>query len=88
MRIKDDGKYEWRRDQYAEAADALGEATKSKGIDAATAFTIEMLSNLERAAEHPDMTEELADVLSTSMVKLEYRVDNDEDVITAVPIVG
>ena len=34
-----------------------------------------MFSNLERAIEHPDMTPELAQVLSTSVVKLEYRVE-------------
>ncbi len=37
----------------------------------------EMLSNLERAIEHPDMTPELAEVLSTSVVELEYRVETD-----------
>lgn len=75
MRIKDNGRYEWRKDQYADAADALGEATKSKGIDAATAFTIEMLKNLERAIEHPDMTGDLAEILSTSQVALTYEVN-------------
>ena len=36
-----------------------------------------MLPNLERALEHPDMTEELAEVLSSSVVELEYRVESD-----------
>ncbi|WP_336364853.1 hypothetical protein [Halalkalicoccus salilacus] len=36
-----------------------------------------MLPNLERAIEHPDMTPEPAEVLSTSVVKLEYRVETD-----------
>jgi hypothetical protein len=36
-----------------------------------------MLPYLERALEHPDMTEELADVLLTLVVALEYRVESD-----------
>ena len=80
MRIKDDGKYKWRKEQYAEAAEQLGEATKSKGIDAATAFSIEMLSNLERAMEHEDMTEELAEILSTETVQLIYEVNTAIDI--------
>ena len=77
MRIETNGQYEWRNDQYSEAADILGEATKSKGIDAATAFSIEMVRNLERAIEHEDMTEELADLLSTEQVNLTYEIETD-----------
>ncbi len=80
MRIKDDGRYEWRREQYEQAAEALGESTKSKGIDQATAFTIEMLANLERALDHPDMTKELAEILSTDVVGLIYEVSTEIDV--------
>ena len=79
MRIKDDGRYEWRKEQYAEAADILGEATKSKGIDQATAFAIKMIENLEQAVEHPDMTPELADVLSTEQVELTIETSVDVD---------
>lgn len=32
-----------------------------------------MLRNLERAAEHPDMTEDLAELLSTANVTVEHR---------------
>ena len=51
--------------------------TKSKGIDATTAFKIEMLSNLKRAMENEDMTEELAEVLSTETARLTYEVTTD-----------
>lgn len=34
-----------------------------------------MIPNLEAAAGHPDMTDEFAEVLSTSMVELEYRIE-------------
>ena len=80
MRIKTDDQYEWRNNQYSEAADVLGEATKSKGIDAATAFSIAMVDNLERAIEHEDMSEELADLLSTDQVELKYHVETDVNV--------
>ena len=37
----------------------------------------EMLSNLECAIEHPNMTPEFVEVLTTSVVELEYRVETD-----------
>lgn len=36
-----------------------------------------MIPNLERAIEHPDMTEELAELLSTNTVQLDYRIETD-----------
>jgi hypothetical protein len=33
-----------------------------------------MLRNLEQAINHPDMTEELAELLSTTNVTVKYRV--------------
>jgi hypothetical protein len=36
-----------------------------------------MLSNPEAAAEHPDMTEDLAETLSTSIAELEYRIESE-----------
>jgi hypothetical protein len=38
-------------------------------------FTKEMLPALQRAVEYPDMTEELADILSTRRVEVEYHVE-------------
>jgi hypothetical protein len=60
---------------YDRAAEGFGVATKSGGIDAACQFSTQMLRNLERTAEHPDMTEELADLLSTANVTVEYHVE-------------
>ena len=51
------------------------ENTKAGVFDFSTAFTLQMLRNLDRALEHPDMTAELADVLSTPGVELEYRIE-------------
>ena len=74
MRIQTGGDYDWRTDLYDETADRFGVGTKSGGIDAACEFSIQMLRNLERAAEHGHMTEELADLLSTANVTVEYHV--------------
>lgn len=72
--------YEWRTDLYDRTADRLGEGIRSGGIDGACEFTREMFDNLEEAVEHPDMTEELADVLSTERVEVEYRVETGVNV--------
>lgn len=74
MRIRTDGEYDWRTDLYDQTAECFGVGTKSGGIDAACEFSNQILQNLERAAEHPDMTEDLAEFLSTSNVTVEHRV--------------
>jgi hypothetical protein len=74
MRIRTDGEYDWRTELYDETAERFGVGTKSGGIDAACEFSTQMLRNLERAADHPDMTEELAELLSTASVTVEHRV--------------
>jgi hypothetical protein len=63
------GEKDYRSDLY----ERFGVGTKSGGIDAACEFSTQMLRNLERAAEHPDMTEDLAAVFSTASVTVEYR---------------
>jgi len=77
MRIRTDGEHDWRTDLYDETAERFGVGTKSGGIDAACEFSTQMLRNLERAADHPDMTEDLAELLSTSNVTLEHRTITD-----------
>lgn len=39
-----------------------------------------MIPNLEAAANHPDMTEELADILSTRKVRVNYEVRSGIDI--------
>jgi hypothetical protein len=75
MRIRTNGDYGWRTDLYDDTAERFGVGTKSAGIDAACEFSTQMLRNLKRAAEHEDMTEELADVLSTANVTVKYRLE-------------
>lgn len=80
MRIRTSGDYEWRLDLYDETGVLLGEGTRSGAVDASCEFTRRMLGNLERAVEHPDMTEELAEILSTPEVEVEYRVERGVNV--------
>lgn len=75
MRIETSDEYAWRTDLYDEAGEQLGERARSKAIDGACEFTNQMLPALRRAVEHPDMTEELAEVLSTNVVAVEYEVE-------------
>lgn len=74
MRINTNGKKDYRTDLYERTAERFGVGTKSGGIDAACEFSTQMLRNLERAAEHDDMTEDLAELLSTANITVEHRV--------------
>lgn len=80
MRIKTDGKHEYRLDQLRRIMQATDEGTKSGAFDFSTEFTLQMLENLDQAIHHPDMTEELAEILSTPTVNLMYRIEADLDV--------
>ena len=75
MRIRTSGDYEWRLGLYDDVGDLLGESTRLGAIDGACLFTRQMLPGLEKAVEHPDMTEELAEVLSTPTVDVEYQIE-------------
>lgn len=80
MRINTSDRYEWRTDLYDRVGDLMNESTRSGAVDASAEFTEHMLRNLERAAEHPDMTEELAEILSTPQVEVEYHVESGVNV--------
>jgi hypothetical protein len=80
MRIRTSDDYEWRLGLYDDVGTLLGESTRSGAIDGACEFTEQMLPALEKAADHPDMTEDLAEVLSTPTVDVEYRVETGVNV--------
>ncbi len=80
MRIKMIGNYSWRLDLYDDVGDLLGESTRSGAVDGACEFTKQMLPALAEAVEHSDMTEDLAEILSTRMVEVEYRVERGVNV--------
>jgi hypothetical protein len=75
MRIRTSGESEWRLGLYDDVGELLDENTRSGAIDASCLFTRQMLPALEKAVEHPDMTEELAEILTTPTVDVEYRVE-------------
>jgi hypothetical protein len=74
MRIETSGEYGWRTDLYDDVGGLLGESTRSGAVDGACEFTKQMLPALERAVEHPDMTEDLTKILSTDAIDVEYEV--------------
>ena len=74
MRIESTGKHEYRKGLYDRAAEERGESTRSGGLDAAAGFTIRMKRRLEKASEHPDLTPELAELLSTPHISVDYEV--------------
>ena len=80
MRIQTSGDSEWRLGPYDEVGDLLGENTRSGAIDGACLFTRQMLPALEKAVDHPDMTEDLAEVLSTPTVDVEYEIETGVNV--------
>ena len=73
MKIKTDGDHEYRLDLLRRVMQQTGEGTKSGAFDFSAEFTLEMLRNIEKVANHPDMTPELAEALSTSTVAIEHR---------------
>jgi len=75
MRIRTSGESEWRLGSYDDVGELLDENTRSGAIDASCLFTRQMLPALEKAAEHPDMTEDLAEILTTPTVDVEYQVE-------------
>ena len=80
MRIRTDGKFAYRKDLVDDVADLLDENTRVGAVEASCEFTRQMLPALQKAVEHPDMTEELAEILSTRVVDVEYEVSTSVNV--------
>ena len=89
MRINTDGNYAWREDLYDDVADLLDEKTRVGGLDAAAELVLELLGKpgssapgaLQEALDHPDMTPELAEVLTTDHVRLEFEISERREVV-------
>ena len=73
MRIKTDGSHEYRLDRLRRVMQQTGEGTKSGAFDFSTEFTLQMLDAIDEASDHPDMTPELAAVLSTPHVEVKHQ---------------
>lgn len=76
MRVRTDGKYAYRQDEI-EWASEFWECNKTEAILRSIEFTRQMNRNLTQAIEHPDMTPELAERLSTSEIELCYEIQTD-----------
>jgi len=74
MRIRTDGDYAHRLDAIESAMDALDENTKTAAVIAACEHARLDRKAKQRALAHPDMTPELAEILSTSALQLKYEV--------------
>ena len=73
MRIKTDGTHQYRLDRLRRVMQRTTEGTKSGAFDFSTEFTLHMLEALEEASDHPDMTPELAAMLSTPHVEIKHQ---------------
>ena len=80
MNIKTDGQYEYRLDLMRRIMQRTGENTKAGAVDRAMESYLELLDALERAGDHPDMTEELAEALSTPHVEVVHRTEHEINV--------
>ena len=80
MRIRTDGKFAYREALVDDVAEQLGENTRVGAVEASAEFTQAMLPALAEAVEHEGMTEELAEILSTRVVNVEYQVSTGVDV--------
>jgi len=74
MRIRTDGDYAHRLDAIESAMDALDENTKTAAVVAACEHARQDRKAKERALTHPDMTPELAEILSTPHLRLRYEL--------------
>lgn len=77
FRMDTSGDKSHREDALEDAMDQFDEATKSGAVMAALDFADQMERALERAADHEDMTEDLADVLSTTHFEVVHEVSTD-----------
>jgi hypothetical protein len=79
MRIRTDGDYAHRLDAIEAAMNALDENTKTAAVVAACEHARLDRKAKQRALAHPDMTPELAEILSTSVMQLTYETHTDID---------
>lgn len=69
IRIRTDGNKAYRKDVIARASE-IWECNQTDAVINSCIFSSRMVDNLERAKDHPDMTRELAEILSTPNVRV------------------
>jgi hypothetical protein len=75
MRIRTDGDKSYRQGIIEQAMRALDENTKTDAVLAACSHASEDREAKKEALNHPDMTPELAEILSTREMELTYEVE-------------
>lgn len=75
MRIRTEGDYAHRLNAIKSAMEALDENTKTAAVIAACDHARQDRKAKREALSHPDMTAELADILSTSHLQLNYEIE-------------
>lgn len=71
MRIRTSGKFESRERLYDRTARKLGASSRVDAIDASCRFVVQHVDALGAANEHPDMTDELREILSSGSIELQ-----------------
>ena len=80
VNLKTNGEYEYRLDLMRQIMLRTGENTKAGAIMRAMESYLELLDALDRAGDHPDMTDELAGALSTPHVEVVHRTEHEMNV--------
>lgn len=91
MRIESSGEYSYRKDLVDDVGDVFGENARSKAIEAACHFALDMLGDpsisgdagaLGRAVEHDDMTPDLAELLTTEYATVRVEIEETREIET------
>lgn len=75
IRIRTDGDHGHREAAIDRVGELLDESTRTGAIIAAVEHTRQDVRRKQKALNHPDMTQELAEILSTSEISLEYEIE-------------
>lgn len=79
MRIYESGDKSYRQD-ILDAASDTWKCNKTDAVINSCEFSTRMIDNLEEALEHPDMTSDLAEILSTRNVELSREVETSIEI--------
>lgn len=76
IRIRMDGDRAYRKDVIARARE-IWDTNQTDAVIYSCEYTARMIEALDRAKDHPDMTSELAEILSTPHVQIERRTETE-----------
>lgn len=79
MRIRTDGNKAYRKDVIARASE-IWDCNQTDAVINSCEYTARMIEALDQAKDHPDMTPELAEILSTPHVEIEREVSTSIEI--------